>query len=54
MSKIGFVCPDNQTTLIKDCFRKCRMKRRCATMPYLRLIAEDRERPTADILKGHL
>jgi hypothetical protein len=43
MPKVGFVCPDNQTILIEDCFRNCRMNRRCATMPYLELIAEDRK-----------
>ncbi len=43
MSKIGFVCHDNNAILIKDCLFRCRMGRRCSTLAYLRLISEDRE-----------
>ena len=43
MPSIGFVCPDKEKILFEDCFKKCRMGRRCATLAYLRLVAYDRE-----------
>ena len=40
-----FNCPDNKTIPIANCLEKhgCRMKERCSTLPYLRLISYDRE-----------
>lgn len=40
-----FKCPDNQTIPIADCLKLggCRMAERCATIPYLKDIAFDRE-----------
>jgi hypothetical protein len=40
-----FICPDRQTIPITDCLKLsgCRMKERCATIPYLKAISFDRE-----------
>lgn len=40
-----FKCPDGETVEINKCLevKGCRMKSRCATLPYLRLVGFDRE-----------
>jgi len=45
MPATEFICPDGKTILIESCLQKhgCRLKKRCATLPYLRLIGFDRE-----------
>jgi len=37
-----FICPDDQEVLITQCITQCRMKERCAPMPYLRACADYR------------
>lgn len=45
MPATRFLCPDNETIEIVKCLEVggCRMGKRCATVPYLRLIGFDRE-----------
>ena len=40
-----FICPDGKKVEVKQClkFRGCRMRQRCATLPYLRLVGYDRK-----------
>jgi hypothetical protein len=40
-----FICPDGEQIEIEKCLSigGCRMKERCATLPYLRLVGYDRE-----------
>lgn len=40
-----FICPDGERIEIDKClsFRGCRMKERCATLPFLRLVGHERE-----------
>jgi len=40
-----FKCPDGEIIEIEQCLKKkgCRMKQRCATLPFLRLVGYDRE-----------
>jgi hypothetical protein len=40
-----FLCPDGNTVSIEECLKPngCRMKQRCASLPFLRSIAYDRE-----------
>jgi len=40
-----FICPDRQTIPIADCLKLngCRMKKRCAAIPYLKAVSFDRE-----------
>lgn len=47
MPKQWFKCPDAALVEIKDCLSTngCRMQRRCATLPYLRLCADERDGP---------
>lgn len=35
MKENKFICPDNQTILVKDCLNKCRLKERCMAKPLL-------------------
>jgi len=44
MPATKFICPDNEQIKISKCLQNggCRMKQRCATRPYLRLIGFDR------------
>lgn len=38
-----FICPDNNKVEIKECLLKCRMKKRCAPIPFLQMAANDRD-----------
>jgi len=38
-----FQCPDKETIPVSDCLRKCRMRKRCMTLPTLVLISQERE-----------
>jgi hypothetical protein len=39
----GFICPDKTTIASKECFTKCRMGKRCLTLPTLMAIGNTRE-----------
>jgi hypothetical protein len=41
--QIGFYCPDGEKILHEDCFKKCRMRRRCLTLPTLMKIGYKKE-----------
>jgi len=41
--QIGFICPDGQKTKFEECFKECRMKERCVTLPTLKVISQQRE-----------
>ncbi len=38
-----FICSDQEQTEIADCLKGCRLRDRCATLPYLKMISYDRE-----------
>ena len=42
MPCIGFTCPEGENIKHEDCLAKCRLGRRCATRPTLRLLAVQR------------
>lgn len=37
-----FTCPDGEEIEILDCYEECRMSHRCATLPYLYMVADER------------
>ena len=39
---VGFVCLDGEKIKLEDCFAKCRMGRRCATLPTLVKMSQER------------
>jgi hypothetical protein len=51
-----FSCPDKEKAQITDCLKKCRMGKRCLSLPTLRLVAEQRpwegKPSTTQLLKG--
>lgn len=46
MPLIGFICPDGEKILIKDCLKEggCRLKDRCASRTYLQMASQQRGR----------
>jgi len=40
--QIGFICPDGETTLFENCFKKCRMGEKCVSLPTLRNLSVQR------------
>lgn len=40
--KTKFICTDNEQIKIQDCLEKCRMSMRCASVSFLKLVAEER------------
>jgi len=58
MAKVGFTCPDGVNIKAEECYKKCRLGERCATLPTLRKSMEQREWnglvSTTTALKGTL
>lgn len=40
--QVGFYCPDGKAIRFKDCFKECRMRERCVSIPVLNMMAEQR------------